>query len=84
MKEQITRPEVKFWLTIAGIVLTGIIAFVRLQEQVTAMTEREQMNKQTFLEQIERDDANYETLLDVQERVIKIEKDIEYIRLNIN
>ncbi len=69
----IKKEELKFWLALFIMALGGIVAFVRLQEQVYAMTSREQANREVFYTQVE-------ILTEVRDTVIRIEKDNEYIK----
>ena len=59
----------KFWIFLVGVVITGIIAFIRLQEQVNAIEH-----------EFEKDSV---VLQEVHESVIRIEKDIEFIKEGI-
>jgi len=63
----ITKSDVKFWLAILGIVATGVIAFTSLKKDVEAMVDREQINKNSFLEVVS-------VVKDIQEKVINIDK----------
>ena len=54
-------------------VAIGAVAFTKLQGQVSAMGHREEVLREEIKE-------TSEILLDVQKRVIKIEKDIEFIK----
>ena len=53
MTEFIKKEEIKFWLAIFGIIIGGIIAFIKLQSRVEAMVEREQINKGQFFKVVE-------------------------------
>ena len=71
--DNITKKAVSFWMAIIILAVTGAIAFTKLEGRVDAMAAREQIN-------IEKNDKMYSKILDTNDRVIKIEKDIEYIK----
>ena len=53
MTEFIKKEEIKFWLAIFGVIIAGVIAFIKLQTKVEAMVEREQINKDQFFRVVE-------------------------------
>lgn len=67
---EITRPEIRFWLVIIGVAVSGVIAFTQLQGQVKAIDNS-----------LEEFKTSEKLLIDVRERVIRIEKDIEFIKV---
>lgn len=71
-RETLKAPN-KFWIMIASAIIAGVVAFTKLQSQVSAMESREKSNREQFYEVVKKVDEIYET-------VIKIEKDIEYIK----
>ncbi|MEA2056902.1 MAG: hypothetical protein U9O78_04360 [Patescibacteria group bacterium] len=63
----ITKPEIRFWLAIIIVVVGGVIAFTSLRKDVEAMMNREQTNKEQFYNMVE----DIESILD---KVICIDK----------
>ena len=79
MKNAITKGELKFWLAIIFTVIGGVVVFTRLEGRVNAMVEREQINKEMFFRQVEQTGEMYEMILDIHERVVRIEERLEYL-----
>ena len=73
----ITKPEVRFWLVIIGLVVTGVVAFTKLQGQVNAFEDRATRAGSSMSETVK---IQNELLLEVNERTIRMEKDIEFIK----
>lgn len=69
----LTKREITFWVSIIGIVVTFTIAFVKVQSQVQVNAAAQERLRQEF-------DSSYILMQDVRERVIGIEKDIQYIK----
>ncbi len=72
----ITKPEIKFWLAIITIIVSGAIAFNNLKNQVNAMYEKGVVLR----EEVE---SSYDILIEVRDSVIRMEKDVEFIKENI-
>jgi len=70
--EIITKGELKFWLAIIAVILSGVIAFTKLQDEVQAMTSREQSNKQSFSDVVN-------DLLEIKDLVIEIKVNQKHI-----
>jgi len=68
----ITKSDIKFWVAIIGIFMTGVIAFTSLQKDVEAMTDREQMNKDSFFKIVE-------TVEIIKDKVVEMETNQGFI-----
>ncbi|MCP4652832.1 MAG: hypothetical protein GY858_05555 [Candidatus Omnitrophica bacterium] len=66
------KPEIKFWSWFFGVVLIGVIAFVRLQSDVSAMKEKGTKLRTEF-------ETSNQVLLDIQTRTIRTETQLELI-----
>ena len=71
-KELLTRPEVKFWLAIIGLIVSGAVAFTNLKNNVTALNAQVADHEEKYKGVVG-------TLKDIRESQIRIEKDIEFI-----
>ncbi len=66
----ITKPEIKFWLVIMGLIAGGIVAFNTLQMKVEALEETE--------------DEIYPKIEQILINQAEMKKDIDYIREKID
>jgi len=83
----IKREEIKFWIAIIGIAVSGAVCFTKLQGDVSAMYDKEVALRSDYEKAIIRIDKNIEAIKDNQEtntiNITEIKKDIEYIKQNI-
>lgn len=75
-KDVFTRGEIKFWIGIVSIVVGSAICFTKLQKDVEAMVEREQVNKVQFMEMAK-------TVKNTNDTVIEISTRQEFILKNL-
>ena len=71
------KSEVKFWLTIIGIIVSGVIAFTVLQMKVEAMYDKGTKLRKEF-------ENSSDLLIEIKECQIRMEKDIEFIKKYVN
>lgn len=86
--ESITKSDIRFAVFIFGVIITPIILFVKLQFQVNAIDSytkdkgsimRNDLNRQELL-----DDQRHKILIEVRDAVIRMEKDVEFIKREID
>lgn len=68
----ITKPEIKFWLAIIGLVTTGVVAFTTLKMEVNAIYDKGILLRKEV-------EADRELLYEINERTIRIEEKIDNI-----
>ena len=75
--EKITRGEINFWIPLIVFAVSFAVAFTSLRTKVEAMQEKGEKLR-----------ADYEStavlLLEVRDSQLKMEKDIEFIKLKVN
>ena len=76
----LTKSDIKFWLAILGIVVTGVIAFTTLRMRVEAMQDKGVKLRTEFEGMVEIMRPKIELILINQ---TKMQKDIDYIKENI-
>ena len=76
----LTKSDIKFWLAILGIVVTGVIAFTTLRMRVEAMQDKGVKLRTEFEGTAETTRPKIELILINQ---TKMQKDIDYIKENI-
>jgi len=75
----ISRPEIRFWFAIITVIVTGAVAFANLNSQVQALDNESHEKGMAMVEEVERQGH---IITDMRETQIKMEKDIEFIKLH--
>ncbi len=68
----ITKGELKFWIFIIGIIVSGVVMFSKLESKVQAMISRERANKTEFMDLIS-------SVTEIKDTVIEINVNQKHI-----
>ena len=75
----VTKTELKFWIPIIGTIVAMTLAYSSLKGEVEAMQSKGVKLRSEMEEQDKIEEERYQTLIEVRDSVIRMEKDIEYI-----
>ena len=71
-KDQLSRPEIKFWLAIIGLAVSGAVCFTNLQNSVAALNIRATDHDEKYV-------GVTGVLQEVRDSQLRMEKDVEFI-----
>ena len=83
----IKREEIKFWIAIISIAVSGAVCFTNLQAKVNAMEDKGLKLRTEYENTMIRIDKNIEFIKENQNtntiNITEIKKDIEYIKVKV-
>lgn len=78
------KEEIKFWIAIVVIAVSGAVTFTKLQSEVNGMTDKGVKLRTEYEKSIERIDGRLEKLDQMSEDQAVMKRDIQYIKAQIN
>jgi len=68
MAENISKSEIRFWISIITLLVTFTVAFTSLRKDVEAIVDREIANKQTFLNTCKVVQETHDIVIRIEEK----------------